>query len=336
MDLFESNGWTDGLPIIPPTRERVDALLAETDRAPTAVIGAMATANRILTVETVAVNAVMAGCRPEYMPLLVAIAEALVDPDFNLALIQTGTNPSTPFFMVSGPFAQKIGMNSGGNLFGPGNRANATIGRAVRLMLLNVGGGIPGDVDRSTHGQPAKYTFGLAENEAANPWEPLRVELGYDRSQSTVTLVSAEGLHNMCDHVSKDVYGVLTVFCDSIPSMGMTLPYMPGPAVVIVCPEHAEMLRAEGWSKDDVRRYLYDHARLPLGKLKQGGLWDYRVWPAWFEIHDDSALMPAFRSPEEIIITVAGGAGRHSAFVSPHGNFVKPTTRIIADSPARA
>ena len=176
--FFHERRWSDGMPVIPPTAERVARMLRATRRAPAEIAASIAPAFGTATVERIAINAVLAGCYPEYLPVLIAAAEAVAAPEFNLQSIQTTTNPVTVWLIVNGPIARHLGVNSGINCLGPGAWANATLGRALRLILQNIGGGLPGDMDRATHGQPGKYTFCCAENEEANPWEPLHVERG--------------------------------------------------------------------------------------------------------------------------------------------------------------
>lgn len=188
--LFYQQGWTDGLPIIPPTRTRVDEMIHWLDRLPDEMIGLVPPRQGRATLEKLAINAVMAGCRPEHFPVVVTAVGAILEPSFGLAGVQATTGPHAPLIIVNGPIVRTLNINSESNAFGPGWESNAVIGRALRLVLLNIGGGIPGTVDKSTQGQPSKYTFCIAENEEANPWEPLHVERGFDQATSTVTVVA--------------------------------------------------------------------------------------------------------------------------------------------------
>jgi hypothetical protein len=185
--LFMERRWGDGLTLMPPTEERIARLLEHTERAPDEVVSTIAPRYGAATVERIAINAAMAGCRPEYLPVLIAAAEALGTPEFHLQAIQTTTNPSTVWLALNGPLAKRLGVNSGGNCLGPGAWANGTLGRAVRLMLQNIGGGLPGDMDKATQGQAAKWAMCCAENEEASPWEPLHVERGFAREASMRT-----------------------------------------------------------------------------------------------------------------------------------------------------
>src|SRR5687767_8557692 len=197
---YQERGWTDGLPIVPPTEARVREVLRATGRDPLDIVGILPPRQGEATVEKLAVNAVMAGCRPEYFPVVLAAVEALADPLFNLDSVQATTHPVATMLVVNGPIARRIGIQSGYNAFGQGFRANVTIGRAVRLILMNVGGGLPGTGDRATQGSPAKIAYCVAENENDNPWEPLHVEAGLGRDVSTVTAFGCEGPHNIQDH----------------------------------------------------------------------------------------------------------------------------------------
>ncbi|ETW94346.1 MAG: hypothetical protein ETSY1_35235 [Candidatus Entotheonella factor] len=196
-DYAMAQGWSDGLPLIPPTEARVERMLQGYERTSGSVIAHLPVEEAPCTVEKLAINAVMAGCKPSYMPLLIATVQAVVDPAFNLTAIQATTNPVTPMIIVNGPIRQQLGINSGYGCFGPGWQANATIGRALRLLLINVGGAVPGVQDMSVMGQPGKYTMCVGENEEESPWEPLHVERGLQPRQSAVTVVGISGCFNI-------------------------------------------------------------------------------------------------------------------------------------------
>ena len=196
------HGWSDGLPVIPPTAERVRAMLDYAQRDASELVGYINPDAGSATVEKIAVNAVMAGCLPEYMPVLIAAVQAITEPSFNIHGLQTTTNPVSPLLIINGPVREQIGLNSGRGTLGPGYRANATIGRAVRLLLLNVGGAKPWSTDMALHGSPAKYISCMGENEEESIWEPLHVERGFSAEQSTVTVVGAQGMSNCLDRKS--------------------------------------------------------------------------------------------------------------------------------------
>ena len=196
-DFYYQKGWTEGFPIVCPTEERVLRMLEYTDRPPEEVVAQLGPVYADATVEKIAINGVMAGCLPQHMPVLIAAVQVIGDRDFNLYGVQTTTNPVTPLFIVNGPIARELDINSGPSCMGPSKRANAVIGRAMRLLMINVGGGKPGAIDKATFGQPAKFTFCIAENEEANPWEPLHVERGYKREDSAVTACGVASIINV-------------------------------------------------------------------------------------------------------------------------------------------
>jgi hypothetical protein len=216
-------------------------------------------------------------------------------------------------------------------VFGPGWRANATIGRAVQLTLVNIGGAIPGVLDKATFGHPGKYTYCVAENEAANPWEPLHVERGFQRDESTVTVYAAEAPHNINSHGSDNARDLLTVVADCMATLGSNHMYLGGECVVVFSPEHAATIAASGWRKKDIRGFLYEHARQPLRLLRLGGMYGAdtarNLWPRWVNHEDPAAMIPPTRQPEDMTILVAGGAGKHSVFLPGWGS--RSVTRKI-------
>ena len=323
-DYLAEQGWSDGLPVVAPTPERVAAMMAAVALPADHELGAMAPRQGIATVETVAINAVMAGCRPSYFPVVVAAVEAALDPAFNLFAVQATTHPCSPLILVNGPIATELDINARYGAFGPGHRANATIGRAMRLVLLNVGGAAPGVLDRSTQGQPSKYSFCVAENEAESPWEPLHVELGYDAGDSTVTVVGCENPHNINDHVSTDAEGVMTTVYGSLANMGSNNAYLHGGPVLAFGPEHAAIVAAGGLSKAAVKRLVFEHARVPRHIWERGGMAKMADDP--FAADD---AVPIIARPEDLIVVVIGGFGRHSSWLPTFGDSTKAVTRRI-------
>lgn len=331
LAAFCERQWCDGLPIVPPTPERVEAMLGAVDADPGESLGLMPPLWREATLEKLAINAVMAGCLPEHFPVVVAAMEAMLDPAFNLYGVQATTHPVAPLLIVNGPYAKAIGMHAGAGCFGPGFRANATIGRAIRLILLNVGGAWPGRHDMATQGSPAKFSYAIAENEAANPWQPLHVELGYDREASVVTVFGGEGPHNVNDHVSTHASGILHTVADTAATLGSNVKWYLAQSqlLVVLGPEHAATIAADGFSKADVKAFLFEQARLPLRTLRLGGMWGIQDWPPWMlAVTDPEARLPIVRAPEEIFVIVAGGAGKHSAVV-PNSTFSRAVPRPI-------
>jgi hypothetical protein len=324
-DEFNARGWSDGLPVVAPTHERVNAMLAITDRDRDDELGTMPPRQGVVNLEILAVNAVMAGCLPDYFPVVVAAVEAMLDPGFNLFAVQATTHPCAPCVIVNGPIAAELGINARYGAFGPGVRANATIGRAVRLVLLNVGGATAGILDRSTQGQPAKYAFCVAENEAESPWEPLHVERGFALSDSTVTVTAADGTHNINDHISHTADGILTTVAAALSDMGCNNAYLYGQPTIAFGPEHAAILAAAGLSKDDIRSYVFEHARIVRERWLQGGM------AGMFEDRfPDEAHVPIIKAPEDLLVIVVGGFGRHSCWLPTFGDTTRAVTRLIA------
>ncbi|PYM59126.1 MAG: hypothetical protein DMD77_05465 [Candidatus Rokuibacteriota bacterium] len=308
---FVKRDWCDGLPIVPPTPERVSAMLGGADAS--RVLGIMPPLWREASVGKLAVNAVMAGCDPAYFPVIVAAVRALLEPAFNLYGVQATTHPVAPLLVVSGPVAGAIGMHAGSGLFGPGFRANATIGRALRLILMNVGGGWPGRHDMATQGSPAKFSFAIAEREDASPWPPLHVRLGFKAEQSVVTLFGGEAPHNVNDHVATTAAGVLNNVADVAATLGSNVGWYMAQSqlLVVLGPEHAATVAADGFSVADVQRFVFEHARIPLGRLKLGGMWGMHDWPLWMQkVTDEAALLPMVPAPEDVYVLVGGEALR--------------------------
>jgi hypothetical protein len=328
IEFFHARRWSDGLPIVPPTRERVGRMLACTPRKPDEVIANVAPGYGAATVERIAINAVMAGCRADHLPVLIAATQAVSAPEFNLQGIQATTNPVAVWLIVNGPVAAQLQVNAGANCLGQGAAANATLGRALRLILQNIGGALPGDMDRATHGQPGKFSFCCAENEAQSPWAPLHVDRGFRQEQSTVTVVGAAGTHNMNTH-AKDVDDLLRVIADTMAFPTSNDYWIGGEPWIILSPEHAEVLHAGGLSKTDVQRRLWEESTLRAGRMAARELMrtqavrERKIGP----ISEDT-LLTAADGPEGIGILVAGGPGTHSVYVASFGD-ARAVTREV-------
>ena len=323
---FCKREWCDGLPIVPPTPERVAVMLARAE--PAESLGLMPPLWRECTLEKLAVNAVMAGCDPAYFPVVVAAVRAMLDPTFNLYGVQATTHPVAPLVVVSGPYARAIGMHAGSGLFGPGFRANATIGRAIRLILMNVGGGWPGRGDMATQGSPAKFAYAIAEREDVTPWEPLHVALGLSAEQSAVTVFGGEGPHNVNDHVSTTAAGILTNVADVATTLGSNVGWYLAQSqlLVVLGPEHAATIAADGFSRADVQRFVFENARMPLGRMKLSGMWGMHDWPQWMsKVTDEAARLPRVPTAEDVYVMVGGGSGKHSCVV-PNCTFSRAVT----------
>lgn len=319
----------DGLPLVAPTPDRVDAMLDAVGRAADEVVAELPPARGLATVEVVAANAVMAGCLPAHLPVVLAAVEAVADEAFNLYGIQDTTNPVTPLLLVNGPVRHEIGMNLGINAFGPGNRANAVVGRAIRLVLHNIGGGHPGTLDRATQGQPAKYTFCAPEHEERNPWEPFHVEHGYGPADSAVTAFGVHGFHNIIDLTASSAEELLDMLAAGMAAVGTNNLTHGGQTLLALSPEHAERLAADGFDKDEVRRYLFERARVDLSRLPAAFRELMRTRrPRWL----DQRWLPITDEPAEINLVVVGGVGIHSAFLPMFGS-TDAVTRPVATVP---
>jgi len=309
-DMFE-RGWSDGLPVVPPTPERVEAMLGGAD--PSLSLGPVPPAHGEATLERVAACAVLAGCRPGYFPVVRAAAEAALEPGFNAHGIAVTTQPVGTVLVVNGPARETLGINSGMGALGPGTRANMTIGRALRLLLTLTGGALPGGLDRSTLGNPGKIGVCFAENEEASPWKPLHVERGFDPESSTVTLVAADAPQSISEHRSRTPEDLATALGWAAAAQWSPNWWpMPDTSLYVLCPEHAALFAAAGWSKDQVRSAMFEAVRRPAGELRRGET------TAHVHAADDGALVSKWTDPGRIVLVVAGGeAGRFSAVFGP-------------------
>jgi hypothetical protein len=320
-ELMRSRGWSDGLPVVPPTAARVEQMLAWCDRPWDEPVGKIAPRYGEATPLRLAANAVMAGCRPEYFPLLMLAIEAMCEEPFNLYAIQATTHLCAPLVLVNGPVAKELDINCGHNAFGPGWQANATLGRAIRLALVNIGGAIPGSGDMSTFGAPSKFSYLAAENEAQSPWEPLHVERGIPREASAVTVVGAECPHNVNDHESITAEGILTTIAGTMLGTGTNDIFYEAQPLVVMAPEHAKTVADGGFSKAEAKRFLHEHAHLPMGRFSKENI-ERRLRVTWQERLGNAGLdAPVYmvQKPEDILIAVIGGAGKHSAVINTFG-----------------
>jgi hypothetical protein len=315
---FEARGWGDGLPLVAPTEQRVAAMLAACgDRDPDEVIAVLPPRFGKATRRAVAVNAVLAGCRPQWMPVVVTAVRALGQPQVNLRGVNATTHPVSVLTIVHGRAVDELGFHSGLGVFGPGNRANATVGRAVRLVLLHVAGAYPGTGDASTQGQPSKYTFCVGENTAASPWGGYHRSVGVD-ADSAVTVHCGENPHNFHD-MEADLPGpILDKAASAMASLGMNNACISeGEFFVALCPEHAATIAAAGWARHHVSSYLYERARLPASTFRQA--FANRRWAPWMDAVPGEHLLPMTDHPDNIKVFVAGGAGKHSCVIPSWG-----------------
>ena len=329
-DWAEEQGWSDGLPLIPPTPERVARMLAATSRAAHDVVGIVPPANDQATVEVIAANAVMAGCRPEFFPVVLAAVDAICDPVFGLYPMLTTTAPAAPALVINGPMARELAVNGAGLAFGHGSRANATIGRTIRLVCLNVGGATPRVVDKKVHGHPGHYTFCFAENEAASPWTPFHTTRGFSAEDSTVTAFAPYMLVNVHDSASQTARDLLRAFIGALAMPGSNNVLVDGGPLIALCPEHADALAKDGFDRDVLARYLYEHARVPISAFSQLNIEQYLIKrrPRWAFGEGADARISCAPGPEAFHVVVVGGEGKHSV-VMPGFTQTKPVTRLI-------
>ena len=332
QDYFEAQGWTDGLPVVPPTPDLVAAMVAASGLPAAAEVGLIAPSLAPVTVEKVAINAVMAGCRPAYMPVVVAALRALARREFNLAGVQGTTHPASPMLLVNGPVRQRIGLNCGSNVFGQGFRANATIGRAVRLVLMNIGQGLPGKTDMATFGSPCKFSFCAGENEEKSPWEPYHVERGMSAADSVVTVHAGEAPHNIQDHASANADELLMTIADTMNTSGNNNVGICGEMMLVLGPEHARILAKGGMSKNDVREELHRRMRFTLSRMGSGLRAWYRLRrPTAFNLGPEVSEVPLLDDPKQILIAVAGGPGLHSMVIPSFGGMTESTMERVVE-----
>ncbi|HKV53973.1 MAG TPA: hypothetical protein VJN94_04955 [Candidatus Binataceae bacterium] len=302
-DLFLQRGWTDGLPIVPPTVARVAEMVECAGFSRDHVVAELDPLKGVATVEKIAVQAVMAGCAPEYISILIALTEAIATPEFNLRGVQTTDENVTPLLIFSGPIAERLNINSGFGALGPGWRANATIGRALRLIMQNLGGGWPGAVSLAGLGQPGRYSLCLAENAAQNPWQPLHSDLGFAIDASAVTVMRAETAIN--------VTGGLEEIASVMGSAASQFSLMHGGKVaVVLAPYVARQLAGDGWTKADVKLWLHERGRVPAAQWERS--WSYKTltahrWPRWVTRAAAQGAIPVVESPDDLTLIVAGG-----------------------------
>jgi hypothetical protein len=304
-------GWTDGLPVVPPTPERVAKMLNGTTRSPEEIVAVIPPDLVECTVEKVAVNAVMAGCKPEYLPVVLTAVEAACTQEFNAHGLLATTYFAGPVVIVNGPIARAIGMNSGVNAFGQGNRANATIGRALQLVIRNVGGGRPGEVDRATLGNPGKYTFCFAEDEAGSPWEPLSLERGLAPGTSAVTLFAGEGPRGIVDQLSRAPESLARTFAACLRSVAHPKLAIAFDALLVVSPEHGRVFREAGWDKARLRTELNGLLQMDGSESVRGAGGILEGLPEAFA----SATLPKVRDGGLLLAHAGGGAGLFSAII---------------------
>jgi hypothetical protein len=331
-DYFASEGWTDGYPIIPPTVDVVGELLGSVGRPANELIARLPPYGGEATVELIAINAAMAGCRPRELPVVIAAVEAVADPGFNLFGIETSSNPAAILMVVSGPLAEELGVNSKEDCLGGRTRVNASIGRAIRLCVINIGGSRSDTVPGATHGQPGKHGMCVAENLLASPWPAYSVDRGFSSSETTVTVFSVTGTANVHEGAARTARGVLKTLADSCSYVGAQNVQIGGGPLWLLCPEHAQIFAADGYSKSDLKRALYETARVSVDRFPRETL-DGFVWhrrPKWFQSDLPFFGVPIADSWEQIEIVVAGGVGPHSVYLPSWGASRAITRRVAS------
>ena len=316
IELAFERGWSDGLPVVPPTEKRVLAMLDGTTRAPDDIVAVVPPDMAECSVEKVAINAVMAGCKPEYLPVVLAALEAACTDEFNVHGLLATTMPAGPVLIVNGPIRRALGMSSGINVLGQGNRANSTIGRALQLVIRNVGGGRPGEVDRATFGNPGKLGFCFAEDEEGSPWQPLSVDLGMPRGANTVTLFPGEGPRSIVDQLSRDPESLARTLAVNLRTLHHPKLVMVFDCILAIGPEHARVFAAAGWDKAKLTQRLSELLQIPGEEIVQGAGGIAEGVPERFR----EATLPKFRPGGLLIVHCGGRAGLFSAMIGGWAN----------------
>jgi hypothetical protein len=324
-ELFQQNGWTDGLPIVAPTEDAVRRCLDLAGLAPDEMVGVEPVRRRNITAEKVAIATVMAGGLPEYLPVVAAVVRAMCEPQFGLHGSTASTGGSAPFIVVNGPIRTAIGMNATHNVLANGSRANATIGRAIRLLIINALGGIPGQLDRSTLGHPGKFTFCIAEDEEDSTWLPLSVERGVPAGRSAITVMAAESPHQVMNDWTRDPRELLTTYVAAIRANMLTYSIWAGNYALIIPKQHRHVLTSAGFSKQDIREFVFEGARVQRREWRSVGK------GAVAGRKDEDAVYPALRSADDLLVVAAGGpAGGFGVIVPPwYGAKALAVTRTI-------
>jgi len=312
IEAMFDRGWSDGLPLVPPTEERVLRMLAGTARNPQEVVGLVPPDLVPATVEKIAINAVMAGCKPEYLPVVLAAVEAVLEEPFAMHGVLATTMYVGPVVVVNGPVRRQIGMNARGNALGQGNRANATIGRALQLVIRNIGGGRPQEVDRATIGNPGKYTYCFAEDEEGSCWEPLSVERGIAPGVSAVTVFAGYGLQGIVDQKSRDPESLARSFAESLKAVQNVKLAPACDALLVVVPEHERTFREAGWSKQRLLERLHQLTEIPGEDLMAGAKGIAEGGPPSLA----GKTVAKYRPGGLMIVRAGGGAGMFSGIIA--------------------
>jgi len=330
-DEFEAmfdRGWTDGLPVVPPTEQRVMRMLQGTTRAPSDVVAVVPPDLVEVTVEKIAINAVMAGCKPEYLPWVIAGVEAVCNDTFNIHGVLATTMPVGPVIVCNGPGTRAIGMNSGMNVFGQGNRANLTIGRAIQLVIRNVGGGRPGEVDRATHGNPGKISFCFAEDEIGSPWTSLATSRGVAPDTDALTVFPGEGPRCVVDQLARDPESLTNTFAACLRTLHNPKSVLAFDVIVVMGPEHARVYAEAGWDRERVLEELHARLQIPGDDLVRGAHGIAEGVPERLR----GVTLPKFRPGGILLVHAGGGAGLFSAIIGGWANGEvgsQPVTKVV-------
>lgn len=327
VEAYYEQGWTDGFPVVPPHEHSIAAMLAASNLNKDTIVATIPTRNTVITADKVAINAVMAGCLPDYMPVIISAVKGMCHPDFSYHGMATSTGGASLAIIVNGPIAIKLGINAKDNLLGPGIRANMTIGRALRLLMMNSLNTRPGILDRSTIGSPGKISFCFAENEEDNPWEPLHVERGFSREDSTTTVYAAEDIIQIYNQLARTPEALLLGMADAMANMGSVNIVGQPNVIVVFAGEHTQILKENDWTKKRVKQYLYENAKRRVADLKRAARLN-----GILQAEDENTWQHAVRDPEDILVICAGGAvGNFSACLLGWSSYksTRPITTII-------
>ena len=312
FEFFLEKPWSDGLPVVTPTEDRIAKMLSATHRNPDEIIGPIPPAMEIATVNSVATHAVMAGCKPEYLPVVLGATELMLRPEFNVNGVQGTMHGVAPMMIVNGPYALDIGIHGGSGCLGPGFRANASIGRAIRLILMNIGSGLPGISSMTVFGMPSRFTYCLTENSEYNPWESLSVSKGYGENEDVLTMAMVESPRFCWDDVSDEPERLIRGIADTMTAMGSWNMHARSDMVVAMSPQHAEICDKAGWSRDDVHIRLIEVAGRTVSNLKLGGNWRREralALPIPVDPDDNECFVPTIKNRVDLQLIVAGGWG---------------------------
>lgn len=328
IELFYEKGWTDGLPIVLPTRKLVEAMVTASGRDRNESLGNVPPKGGAATIEKLAINAVMGGCRPEHFPIVLAAFEGMMAPEHNVNGVTQTTHMCVSLAIVNGPISRKLNFNSRDGVFGNGYRSNAAVGRALRLALWNLGGAVPWDTDKATMSHPGEYAFCIAEEEVDNPWQPLHADRGLPADSDAVTVFACEGPHSvLCNGTPEEM---LHVLCDSMCGLGNNNMHVGGQMLVVLNPLNVEDFHRRGWSKNDVRQYLWENARRPLADIRACGIVHDGFRKAQqavgryhfrYDLANPTTRVPVTERPEDIHLVVAGGRTYFAAVLPGWGSF---------------